>query len=266
MQLHFLADMNTTQRAILVFFAFACLLSWIFWIPLALSRQGLVQLQLPMYLYFAGAFGPMIAALIVTQLFKISRGRDLLMNIFSMPRNLLWVIAATAIPLGIYLVAAGVAYLLSAKQSQVEFNSPSSVAMIFISFLLIVPGEEAGWRGFAIPTLQQKYSEPLATLIVWIMWGVWHIPAFFVGLQLTSFLQWTGVIAGFMVVLLPFSFLFTTVFNGSGQRTLIPIVLHASIAATSSITNIAVVEPVLFFSCYTIAASSIVAFTHFGRR
>ena len=37
-------------------------------------------------------------------------------------------------------------------------------------------GEEPGWRGFALPTLQTQYSPLLATLILAVLVTVWHLP------------------------------------------------------------------------------------------
>lgn len=36
--------------------------------------------------------------------------------------------------------------------------------------------EEGGWRGFASPQLEIRYSPALAALIVGIAWGLWHLP------------------------------------------------------------------------------------------
>jgi membrane protease YdiL (CAAX protease family) len=38
--------------------------------------------------------------------------------------------------------------------------------------------EEPGWRGFLLPSLQTRFSAKKASLIVGIVWGIWHWPVF----------------------------------------------------------------------------------------
>jgi membrane protease YdiL (CAAX protease family) len=40
--------------------------------------------------------------------------------------------------------------------------------------------EEAGWRGFALPRLQEKYNALVSSLILGTIWACWHIPLYFV--------------------------------------------------------------------------------------
>ncbi len=49
--------------------------------------------------------------------------------------------------------------------------------------LLLDPGpvgEEFGWRGFALPRLLQRFNPIVASLILGLIWGVWHLPAFLI--------------------------------------------------------------------------------------
>lgn len=72
--------------------------------------------------------------------------------------------------------------------------------------------EEPGWRGFALPRLQERFSPLTATLVLGLIWGVWHVPLY-------------GPV-GFVV---PFvlAFFYTWVFNRTGS-TFMAILLHAS--------------------------------------
>jgi membrane protease YdiL (CAAX protease family) len=47
----------------------------------------------------------------------------------------------------------------------------------FIPHMLKPLGEEIGWRGFLVPTLAKKFSYTKVSLIVGIIWGIWHYPA-----------------------------------------------------------------------------------------
>jgi membrane protease YdiL (CAAX protease family) len=93
--------------------------------------------------------------------------------------------------------------------------------------LLISVGEEYGWRGFALPRLQQRWSALTASLILGLIWGLWHYPASLIG---------TGVplempFAVFLVWVILGTILFTWVYNNTGSM-LIAILMHSAANAT----------------------------------
>jgi membrane protease YdiL (CAAX protease family) len=57
------------------------------------------------------------------------------------------------------------------------------VGLIILTFLYTFffgagTNEEPGWRGFALPKLQLKYSPLVASLILGLIWGLWHAPIY----------------------------------------------------------------------------------------
>lgn len=89
--------------------------------------------------------------------------------------------------------------------------------------------EEPGWRGFALPTLQKRYSPLVSSLIVAVMWAFWHWHYFWFGELPGGPL---GMVFYLLLEIAPFAILFTAVFNRTGGSLPIAIVLHAAINIT----------------------------------
>ena len=89
--------------------------------------------------------------------------------------------------------------------------------------LLIGLGEEYGWRGFALPKLQQKQSALVASLILGLVWGFWHFPGYLIGVGVP--LDMTFDL--FMVWVIGATILMTWVYNNT-QSVLLSILMHMS--------------------------------------
>jgi membrane protease YdiL (CAAX protease family) len=97
-----------------------------------------------------------------------------------------------------------------------------------IVILLISLGEEFGWRGFALPRLQERLSALNASLVLGLVWGLWHVPGFLIGngvpqdMPLAVFLFWT--VLG--------TILMTWVYNNTGGSILSAILMHSAANAS----------------------------------
>ena len=95
---------------------------------------------------------------------------------------------------------------------------------MFVDSLIRGPlGEELGWRGYLQIELDKRYTPLGSSLIVGVIWGVWHLPLWFVtGFQGANLLLY---IVFFMVGLVSFSVIIAYVYRRGGNL-LYAILLH----------------------------------------
>ena len=85
-------------------------------------------------------------------------------------------------------------------------------------------GEEIGWRGYALPRLQAGRSALGASLILGVLWGLWHLP-----LWLTGAPGRTPILyAAFVVSTIALSVILTWAYNSTGGSPLLVVLLHAT--------------------------------------
>jgi membrane protease YdiL (CAAX protease family) len=222
------------KHPLVSYFVLAYTVSWAFEIPLAAYRQGWIAFPVPFAIHYLASFGPMVAALIVTGVTRGSHGvRELFSGLTKWRVGLGWTVVAVLSPVALFGVA-GVAgrliggawpdlYLLG----EVEYLPYLGLAGAVILWLLTYGlGEEMGWRGFALPRLQQGHSALTASLILSVPWAVWHLPAFFYKDTYMAM----GLAAGLPLLLLSVAaaaILHTWLYNTTRGSLLAVIVFHA---------------------------------------
>ncbi|MBO9464774.1 CPBP family intramembrane metalloprotease [Tropicibacter sp. R15_0] len=96
--------------------------------------------------------------------------------------------------------------------------------MIAITFMMLFLGpiEEFGWRGVAQPILQRHIAPLWAGMVIGTIWGVWHLPAFF--LSGTVFAGWNFF--PFLIGNITLAVLVTPICNSSRGSLLWPMLFH----------------------------------------
>jgi len=88
--------------------------------------------------------------------------------------------------------------------------------------LFIGPIEEFGWRGLALPLLQRRFAPFWASLILGIIWGAWHVPAFLLSGMPQSAWSFGPYFAGIVAI----SVILTPMFNAARGSLLVAALYH----------------------------------------
>ena len=133
----------------------------------------------------------------------------------------------------INLVAAGLNKLLLSASFvwDVNFSPIHLLISLIIAMFLDAGGlfEENGWRGFALPILQQRFSPLKASVILGFLWGMWHIPVKYDLLLVYGAVGGLVYIFTFTLRLIFVSIIMTYFWNRLGQTTIIAIAMHGLI-------------------------------------
>jgi uncharacterized protein len=113
----------------------------------------------------------------------------------------------------------------------------TTTEFLWLLFYILVTGplcEELGWRGFALPCLLKRFSPFTASLILGVIWGVWHLPSFFVG-----GMEQNGMsIPIFLVNALLLSLFVTWIFQHTGGSVLSAVFIHFSVNFCATIIGV----------------------------
>ena len=216
-------------KFVLIAFAF----TWAFWLLAALEARGLIS-SLPVPALVLGAFGPMLAAVVLTAQESGRAGlRSLLGRVVRWRVAPVWYGVALLGPIVLQLLAMALNVLLGGPLPDPLAMIGTLPTVLVISVYMLIQvgiGEEIGWRGYALPKLQAGYSALVSSLILGVLWALWHLPLFFnpaTGYYFTPF--WV-----YLVFLLPLPIVYTWIFNSTGGSVLIVMILHAVMNASST--------------------------------
>jgi membrane protease YdiL (CAAX protease family) len=227
---------TTTTRAfpLAAYFILAYALSWLILVPAGLgllpdSAGGVLPWLVP--------FGPAVAAFVVTAL---TGGRpavgQLLRRLVQWRVGFGWyLLVLLGIPLvelmGAFVVLGTVPLDDIARNWPVIFTGylPAVVYVAIFTGL----GEEPGWRGFALPRLQDRHGPLLGTAVLSVLWAAWHLPnVLFGGWTELSFTLW-------MALTIASAFIYTWVYNNTSGSILLAALLHGAInGGTTLVTGL----------------------------
>jgi membrane protease YdiL (CAAX protease family) len=182
------------SKPVRVYIVLAYLISWLTFISLALNHYQIIFLfrddaahaRVQDAGHSLGALGPLLAAIITLKLFYTKENRRQFLSGYSVRKltTMGWILAFS--PLLIFAFSLLVSRIINHHWVDIlgyfqnnKLNDPVNLLAWCLPVLFYGFGEEAGWRGYALPALQSKRSAFKATVILSIIWACWHIPSFF---------------------------------------------------------------------------------------
>jgi uncharacterized protein len=217
-------------------------LAWAAWAPAAALFRDPHRPGLPsptgglVVLQTLGAAAPTLAAYLVL---RVSGRRDLLDWITSRYRiwrvHPGWYLTAGLLAPAITLLSLWVRALAD-PHFQVAPGSPLGemladlgVGGVALVFPLLVLGwlpssallEELGWRGLALPLLQGRWNALAASVLLGLVWGVWHLPLM---------AAYGDPLVPYLLLIVPQTVLMTWVVNSARGSMLLAMLFHAGLA------------------------------------
>ena len=96
-------------------------------------------------------------------------------------------------------------------------------------------GEEAGWRGFALPRLQKRFDPLLASVYLGLIWGLWHLPLHLTGYYNALYGNPLMGVLSRLFTAIPQAVLFTWLYNRTNGNLLVVVIFHTAFNLTSAL-------------------------------
>ncbi|MCL6571638.1 MAG: CPBP family intramembrane metalloprotease [Bacillus sp. (in: Bacteria)] len=207
--------------------------------------------------YFSVAFtqlAPASAVVIITFFLKNKAIVNKIKSQLVFPSGRMnWLMLAFFVPALCIVASSFVLSLL--KVTYIPWNGTIMFYILNSAAILVgCSAEEIGWRGFLLPRLQEKHSPFVSSIIVGVLWGIWHF-------------NFTGGLQGFIfytITIIEMSVLMTWLYNKSNGNLVVMIFWHFIYNLFSHIflwerfaVNLFIVESIVFgFVCILIVISN----------
>jgi membrane protease YdiL (CAAX protease family) len=226
------SDWHGRWVPLLTYLLLAFAVTWVVWAPRALAAQDRIDAGWVEALGGTWTYGPAVAAVLAA---AWTGGRPALRELRG--RVLRWrvgwgwlVLVVVGLPVGLQAATLALAVPFGAEISELRPTVGVVALLVAVVALSLTDGlgEEVGWRGYALPRLLERTRAVDASLLLGVVWAVWHLP-----LLVTPGSYLEGMPLWVLLARLPAtSILFTWVFRHTGGSALVAVLLHGALNAT----------------------------------
>lgn len=175
-------EFENERKNLLIFFILTFVISWLLWIPDLLVAYSIIPTGPIQIISQFAIFGPLIAAFYLT--FKKqgkAEAKRLWISGWNFRFKKTWIIA-----LFIPIFTAGLTFIIVSiiePFDRLQYAAPVIMWIPFFILYYFIGGpfaEEYGWRGYALDRLQLKFNALISSVILGLIWGLWHFPLVFI--------------------------------------------------------------------------------------
>jgi len=232
--------------ALAAFFVLTFALTWTAWLgPAAMGLphdRGAFAPGGPVFLL--GVFAPALVAIALTARFASREGVVRLLAPIGR-----WEVPGRYYVVAVfYFAATKLAAMLVVRGVTGDWPAFGDTPLVLMLGAMLVStwvqaGEEVGWRGYALPRLTGRVGAGGASVLLGIIWALWHLPLFFIpgsGSDGQSFVLYTLHVTALSVAM-------AWLYWRTGGSLLLTMLMHAAINNTTSLVPAASPVPVATF-------------------
>ncbi|MGY2896507.1 membrane protease YdiL (CAAX protease family) [Deinococcus sp. UYEF24] len=162
-----MTSLARTPPSVTGFFVLTFALTWLLWLPMLLSERGVIGPVPGGLLLALGTAVPSLVALVLA-----ARSGDApapLRGLTHWRLQACWYAAVLLLPAVLMLTAVGLDVLLGGVPP--AFPPPGRWPLVAVNFLAVLLiggplGEELGWRGYALPRIELRFSPSVAAVLL----------------------------------------------------------------------------------------------------
>ncbi len=161
------------------------MITWVLATLIFIINYEIKIMDLSIVIIIGSIFLGLLPALMISSGFSKNPDVKKVFRSYIRPKgHFVWYLVAVLLLPSILLL--GVIFTLLIGQIVTWISLPSGfelIGLIVITFIYTFffgggTNEEPGWRGFALPRLQLKFSPLISSLILGLIWGLWHMPIY----------------------------------------------------------------------------------------
>ena len=229
------APAGEPRGGLAIFFLATFALTWICFVTVAVAVPATTPLGGALILL--GAYAPGLVALALTGWRERSAGvRDLLSRVVQWRVAGRYYVFASGYVVAVKLVVAVFHRVVTGAWPRFELSSWYLIPLAVAFSTPFQAGEEIGWRGFALPRLAARWGLAPASLVVGVIWAVWHLPQFYI----RSGDAYGQSFPVFALEVIAISVTLAWLWMRTGGSLLLPMLLHSAVNNSKDIVPAAV--------------------------